>query len=339
MKMKLRSSIILFVLFTLLAFPSFYFVYKFGNPMYGTNDFFSYYKLYLNWDIQHVEAPFNMRLLSSFFVYLLNQTGLYYDTACAFDQFGLDKQVFFNAIFFNYICIVATCVVLYHTINKHFNNVSLAFGAGLLYLLGFGTMFYEFMPITDALSILIFAIILFLYLEKSYWLIFPLSLLVIQREYVFLALGLITLLDFWKYRIKYYLHVFLFCVFCFAIYFILRKTLFYTPRFDYQASPTFFLDSIFKIKFPLVPYIKQTLMTMNVFIVYIFVVIYKKWKNLEIDSFNLLKLVLLFLQINVISFAAVFGNNTGRYFYILIPFVIFQLIKEVKPIVQINIKE
>lgn len=305
--------------------------------MYGTNDFFSYYKLYQNWDIQHIDAPFNMRLLSSFFVFLLNKMGLHYDTICAFDQFKLDKQVFFNAIFFNYICITTTCVVIYNTINKYFRNPLLSFIAGLIYLLGFGTLFYEFMPITDALSILLFAIILYLYLEKSYWLIVPLLLLVMQREYVFLALGLMTVLDFWKFKFKFYLHIFFVCIICFSIYFILRKTLFYTPKYDYQASPTFFLNSLFKLKFPLIPYIKQTLMTLNIFIVYILVVIYKKWKGFEIDKFNLLKLALLFLQINIISFAAVFGNNTGRYFYILIPLVIFQLIKEVNPIVKLNI--
>ena len=77
-------------------------------------------------------------------------------------------------------------------------------------------------------------------------------------------------------------------------------------------------------------------MTLNIFIVYVLVVIYKKWKRLEIDQFNLLKLGLLFLQINIISFVAVFGNNTGRYFYILIPLVIFQLIKELNPIVKLT---
>lgn len=336
MKLKLQSFSILWILFAILAFPSFYFVYKFGNPMYGTNDFFSYYILYENWDIQHVEAPFNMRLLSSFFVFLLNKMGLHYDTMCAFDQFKLDKQVFFNAIFFNYLCITTTCVVIYNTINKYFRNPLLSFIAGLIYLMGFGTLFYEFMPITDALSILLFSVILYFYLEKNYWLVLPLLLLIMQREYVFLALGLVTILDFWKHRLKYYLYIFILCIVCFGIYFVLRKTLFYTPRFDYQASPSFFLDSLLQLKFPLIPYIRQTLMTLNIFIIYLLIVLYKKWKKFEIDSFNLVKLLLLFLQINVISFAAVFGNNTGRYFYILIPLVIFQLIKELSPIVNLK---
>jgi hypothetical protein len=57
---------------------------------------------------------------------------------------------------------------------------------------------------------------------------------------------------------------------------------------------------------------------------------------MNIDAFDALKLFLLFVQINLISFAAVFGNNTGRYFYILVPLVIFCLVKEAKPLLKLN---
>lgn len=326
MNFRLFSKI--WIVYAILCFPMFYFVYKYGTPDLGLKDFYDYYKLYGNWDIEHVDAPFNMRLISTFFVYLLNKAGLHYDTQIAFDRLGMDKQIFFNAVFFNYLCIISTCTVIFFTIKKFFKQNSAAFIAGLVYLLGFGTLFYEFMPITDAFSILIFAIILYYYLSKSYLIIIPLLILILQREYVFLALGLIALMDFWKTREKYFLYTLLFCIGCFVIYFVLRKTVFYTPKYDHQASPSYFLESIVQIRFPLVPYIKQTLMTINVFILYLLVVAYKKYKKLEIDKFYLLKLTLLFLQINFISFAAVFGNNTGRYFYILIPIVIFALVKE-----------
>lgn len=331
MKVKLFSKVWFF--YALFAFPSFYFVYKYGTPDFGLKDFFDYYKLYKDWDISAVEAPFNMRLLSSYFVHLLYESGLHYDTAIAFDKFpDLDKRVFFNAVFFNFICIITTCAVLFTTVKKHFNNNLLAFASGLVYLLGFGTLFYEFMPITDALSILIFAVALYYYLTKSYLIILPLLALILQREYVFLALGLISVLDLWKFREKYYLHVLLICIVCFAIYYVLRKTLFYTPLYDKQASPGYFLESLTRLKFPLGSYLRQTLMTLNLFIIYLVIVSYKKIKKTEIDKFGLIKLLLLFLQINLISFAAVFGNNTGRYFYILIPLVIFQLIKETEPL-------
>lgn len=332
MNFKLFSKA--WLLYALLAFPSFYFVYKYGTPDFGLRDFFDYYKLYKDWDIAAVDAPFNMRLLSSWFVHAFYNSGLHYDTAIAFDKFAdLDKRVFFSAVLFNYLCIITTCTVLFTTIKKYFEDNLLAFASGMIYLLGFGTLFYEFMPITDALSILLFAIALHFYFTKSYFIILPLIALILQREYIFLALGLVNVLDFWKYRQKYYLYVLLTCIICFATYFILRKTVFYTPLYDRQASPGFFLQSITRLQFPLGPYIRQTFLTLNLFIIYLLIVVYKKMKKMEIDTFGLLKLFLLFLQINFISFAAVFGNNTGRYFYILIPIVIFQLVKETKPLV------
>jgi hypothetical protein len=332
-QVKSRISIIL-VLYALLAWPLFYFVYKFGNPLYGTNDFFSYYKLYRDWDIGNVDAPFNMRLLSSVFIYLLNKAGLHYDTMTAFDQFPLDKQVFFNAILFNYICVVATCATIFATLRRHLDGVLLPFIGGLLFLLGFGTVFFELMPITDALSIFLFAIIFKWYLEKNRLLFIPLVLLIVQREYIFLALAVVALIDLLAQKQRYYLWVLISCILCFGVYFVLRKTIFYTPKYDFQASPDFFSDSIMKLKFPLLPYIKQTLMTMNISILYVLLLCYKKYKVMEIDRQALLKFVLLFAQINIISIAAVFGNNTGRYFYILVPFVIFYCIKEAAPLLQ-----
>jgi hypothetical protein len=311
-------------------------VYKYGSPDFGMKDFYDYYKLYNNWDLEHVDAPFNMRLLSTSFVYLMNKAGLHYNTSVAFTQTGLDQQVFFNAVLFNYLCITATCSMLFLLLKKYNYNSLLAFSGGALYLLGFGTLFFEFMPITDAFSVLFFTIILYLYLTKNYLVFFPLLLMIIQREYIFMALGLIALLDYWKLREKFYLHILLGCVLCFAIYFVLRKTIFYTPKYDHQASFSFFLSSLFTLKFSLGPYIKQTMMTMNLFILYFLIIAYKKYKKMNIDAFDALKLFLLFVQINLISFAAVFGNNTGRYFYILVPLVIFCLVKEAKPLLKLN---
>lgn len=332
--LKLKTFSRLWIIYALLTFPLFYFAYKYGTPDLGLRDFYDYYKLYSNWDIEHTDAPFNMRLVSSFFVYLFNKIGFHYDTATSFDKIQLSKQVFFNAIFFNYLCVTTTCVILYQIVKKHFSDILLAFISGLVYLLGFGTLFYEIMPITDAFSVMIFSLVLYGYLSKKYIIILPLVILILQREYIFLALGLVCVLDYWKYREGYYLRILLVCIACFGIYYVLRKTLLYTPKYDRQASPGYFLDSITHLKFPLLPYIKQTLMTLNLFILYIGVIVWKKFRKVEIDGFGLLKLVLLFAQINFISFAAVFGNNTGRYFYILVPLVIYELIKEVKPLIK-----
>ena len=99
------------VAYILLSFPLFYFAYKFCLPDFGGEDFFSYYHLYKNWDFSKVDCPFNMRLVSAFFIYIMNAMGLHYDTKIVFTYFhpDLDQQVFFNAICFNYLCVMGTC--------------------------------------------------------------------------------------------------------------------------------------------------------------------------------------------------------------------------------------
>jgi hypothetical protein len=330
----MKLNIKIWSTYFLLVFPLFYFVYKYGTPDLGLRDFYDYYKMYANWDLENTEAPFNMRLVSTFFVHLMYKAGIRYETQISFDALGMDRAVFFNAILFNFICVISTCLVIFRMIHNKFKSTLLSFCAGLLYPLGFGTMFYELMPITDAFSLWMFALIFHWYLQKKQLVIVPLLLLIFQREYIFLALGLLCVLDYWKQRDLYFVKVLAASILCFATYFILRKTLFYTPKYDQQADPGYFLESIVTLKFPLLPYIKQTFMTMNIFILYILVVLYKKYKRMAIDSFSFIKLILLFAQINIISFAAVFGNNTGRYFYILVPAVIYYLVIETQPLIK-----
>jgi hypothetical protein len=328
---KLKTFLKLWILYALMAFPMFYFVYKYGMPDIGLNDFFNYYKLYANMDITHTDAPFNTRLISPFFVYLFNKAGFHYDTITNFDKIPLDKRLFFNAIFFNYLCIVSTCVVIYNTVKKHLDHVLLSFVSGLIYLLGFGTLFFGMMPITDAFSILMFSVILYLYLLKKKLIILPLIILILQREYIFLALGLICLFDYWRQKNKYYLSVLITCIVCFVVYFILRKTIFYTDRYSNQITFSGFIHSMKTLQIPLLPFIQQTLMALNIFILYLIIFLWKKKHKFETDNFACFKLLMLLLQIIIIGIFA--KINTGRSFYIIVPLVIYELAKEAKQIV------
>lgn len=333
----MRNSILtvgfLFLTYVLLAFPIFYFVYKFGDPEPLAHDFFQYYRLYKDWDIANVNAAFNMRLAGSAIVHLFYEAGFSYETNIAFDKYnawGFDKRVFFCAVFFNYLCVAGTCVQIFYTLKKYIGDIPQAFCASLLYLLGFGTIFYEVMPLTDAFSVLLFAITFHFYLDRNYLSFIPLIIFVLQREYVFLALGLVALMDYLHYKPQksFYLHTLLACIFLFTVYFILRKTVFYTPALDHQASPGFLLQSLLEFKVPGFTYVKQAAMTMNLVFIYLGVILFKFTRRVAIERFSLLKLTLLFLQINIICMAGGHGNNMGRYFYIIVPFVIYQLGKE-----------
>ena len=263
---------------------------------------------------------------------LFYKIDIYYDTATNFDKYqswGFLEQIYFDAILFNFLSVVATCSLLFQILKKKIKNTLLSFIGALMYLFGFGTIFFEFMPLTDAFSIFLFALAFQSYLDKKWYIIFPLAILILQREYIIIAFGTLAIMDFLYEKSKYFAWIFMVCIVFFSIHVILRKTLFYTPHLDYQASSDYFLSHLFTINFPIIPYLKQTAISLNLFFLYIGAILYKKVKGLTWDRFNFLKVIVLFLQINLICHVAGHGNNCGRYFYILIPLIIFLLIKEV----------
>lgn len=335
--MKRFSTLTIF--YSLLTFPLFYFVYKYGDPEPLAHDFFQYYRLYSTWDIDNVNAPFNMRLVGSAIVHLFYKMGCAYPTAITFDKYaswGFDKDVYFCAVLFNSLCVALTCVQIFYTLKRSNCSLLLAFTGGLVYLLGFGTIFYEIMPITDAFSALLFATTLHLYLQKNKLIFLPLLVLVFQREYIFVALGFIALMDSIRQRQMYFYAVTLACIVLFTVYFVLRKTVFYTPALDFQAQPVSFLKNLFMIRLPGFDFFKQTAMTLNLVVIYLLIVIYKVWNKLKIHKEHLLKFTFLFLQVIWFSLAGGHGNNAGRYFYLLAPLVIYYLALEARCLVSDN---
>lgn len=320
------------VIYVLLAFPMFYFAYKFGVLLQGYKDAESYLKLYENLSSPDVEAPFNMRLISASIIHFMDKLGLMYYTECSIDAYPqFDKSLFFNNIFLNFFCISLTSFSLYRIFVKLGFNPIMSFLSGVLYLLGFGTLFYLMMPGPDALSVLIFTWIVYFYIQKSFWLIPLFSLLILQREYFFLSFMVISLMDFLKQKNKYYIYVFIINIACFLIYFALRKTIFHTHHWSHQTSPEFLLKTLFNSDLQLVPLIKQSLMTMNIYLIYIFIIIYKKMKGMSINSHYLLITLLMLAEITVLSYAATFGTNNGRYFYLNIPFFLYFMMLEIRP--------
>ena len=320
------------LIYVLLAFPMFYFAYKFGVLLQGYKDAESYLKLYADLGSPDVEAPFNMRLISASIIHSMDKIGLMYPTECAIDAYPqFDKSLFFNNIFFNFICISLTSFSLFTIFKKLEFNVLFSFLAGIMYLLGFGTMFYLMMPGPDAFSVLLFTWIVYFYVKKSVAIVPLFMLLILQREYYFLSFMVISVLDYIKFRHKYFGLVFLLNLLCFATYFALRKTIFHTYHWQHQTSPEFLIKTLFNSDLQIVPLVKQSLMTMNVYLVYIFILIYKRWKGLKINKHHLFITLFLLAQITILSYAATFGTNNGRYFYLNIPLFLYFMMLEMKP--------
>jgi hypothetical protein len=262
----------------------------------------------------------------------MDRIGLMYPTECAIDAYPqFNKSYFFNNIFFNFFCIALTSFSLFKIFKKLKFNILFAFMAGLIYLLGFGTLFYLMMPGPDALSVLIFTWVVYFYIRKSYYLLPLMLALVFQREYYFLSFMVIAAMDFFKHREKYYVFIFLSNILGFAIYFILRKTVFHTYHWQHQTSPEFLITTLFNSDLQLVPLIKQTMMTLNIYLIYIGILMYKKWKGMPINTHYLLITLLLLAEITVLSYAATFGTNNGRYFYMNMPYFLYLMMLEMKP--------
>jgi hypothetical protein len=277
-----------------------------------------------------------MRLLSSYIVHLMESAGLMYNTECAIDAFGnISKPYFFNNLLFNFVCIFLTSYSIFIVFVRLGISKVLSFMAGILFLLGFGTLFYLMMPGVDALSVLIFTWVVYFYFKRSYWITFLFILLIFQREYYFLVFMVIGLMDYFKHRSeKYFLNVFLISILLFGIYYFLRKTFFYTNHWNHQTSPAFLMSALLEIKVPILPMIRQTLMTMNIYLIYLLILAYKFKNGFIINKHYLFISLALLIEITLLSFAATFGNNNGRYFYLNTPLILYFMVLELTPLLQ-----
>lgn len=323
------------LIYVLLAFPMFYFAYKFGVLLQGYKDAESYLKLYANLHSPDVEAPFNMRLISAYIIHFMDKVGLMYNTECSIDAYPqFDKSLFFNNIFFNFVCISLTCYSLYRIFTKLNFNPLVSFASGMMYLLGFGTLFYLMMPGPDALSVLIFTWVVYYYIRKSMMVLPLFVLLILQREYFFLSFAVVSFFDYFKFKDKYHLKVFLINLACFGVYILLRKTVFHTHHWAHQLTFKFFFYTLLHSDLQIVPLIKQSLMTMNVYLIYIFIVVYKRIKGMSINKHYLMVTLVMLAEITFLSFVMTFGTNNGRYFFLNIPFFLYLMLVELKPFYQ-----
>jgi hypothetical protein len=324
-------AVIVFVLL-MLSYPLFYFSYKYTLPDMGGADYFHYVHLYEGWDLESTEAPFNMRILGSYGTYLLNQTGMHYNTETVFAAAHpeLSQQVFFNALLFNYLCVVLTALVIYYTAKRTGINSVHSFIGSLVFLLGFGTLFFLLKPANDACGVLLIALGFGFYIRKSPWLYLILVLCIFQREYALMVFGIMAAVDYLHERNRYYMYALLASIGCFVAYYILRKTLFYTPLHDGQTKAGFFIQSLLHPQVDWASFIKQLALSCNLLMLYAGVLVYKKWLGHTIQKRYVWIAVTLFAHVVFMSIAAGFGNNTGRIFYFTAPIIVYFLLHESK---------
>ncbi|HTA62095.1 MAG TPA: hypothetical protein VK835_06555, partial [Bacteroidia bacterium] len=242
-------------------------------------------------------------------------------------------SIFFNALLVSYLAVVFTAFTVYLTCYNYFKNKLFGFLFGLFYLLGGGTVVFCINPATDAFSVLLLALIFKSYIEKNKWIYLLLLLAIFQREYIFMVISLVAIIDFWfdKKNFKKYLKVVLASTTCFGIYIILRNTILYTPFHSEQLEYNQYISRLLFPEMNFAEYIRQGLFTQNILAAYVCVIIYKRIKKLNIIRKNIWIVLMLILQINFICLIALLGNNIGRIFYMTTPILLFYLAIEVYP--------
>src|SRR5690242_1467670 len=94
-----------FLIGAVLVYGYVYTAYKYGNPLFGRNDFFRYEQMILHpFDLSAAPAPFVMRQIPAIVASAFYRLGFYFDTAAVIDSIGFDeggKRRFFAMILSN----------------------------------------------------------------------------------------------------------------------------------------------------------------------------------------------------------------------------------------------
>lgn len=317
------------VFLVLLAYPLLYYVYKYYSPDFGGRDFYFYYPLYKHFDVAHTEAPFNMRLISSFFVFVFSQLGIYYDTMVHYKNLDIDQTVFFNAILVNWLAVLITCFLIFrHLFTTSSCSILLPLLMSIFYLFSFGTILFCISPNTDGFSIMLITICFLMFKEQSNLVLLFYPLLLFQREFAFIILGILSLYYYYQHPAakRYYLMQFLLNVCFFMAYYGLRKTLFYTPLYSNQISESGFMHSLFYIEINAADFIKQVFFTQNIFFVYLLVIFLNKKLKIGFNRQYLFVFLFFVFVTFIISRIAVANNNMGRFLHMFAPVLIIDML-------------
>ena len=120
MRSSLRSALVCtggdFLIGTILLYGYVYTAYKYGNPLFGRNDFFRYQQIVLHpLDFSAAPAPFVLRQIPPIVASLFYRLGVHLNTAANIDLIGLDeamKRRFLAMILSNGLAVCISFTVL-----------------------------------------------------------------------------------------------------------------------------------------------------------------------------------------------------------------------------------
>jgi hypothetical protein len=115
-----------FLIGAVLLYGYVYTAYKYGNPLFGRNDFFRYQEIILHpFDLSAAPAPFVLRQIPAAVASAFYRIGFYFDTAATIDSIGLDdgaKRRFFAMILSNGLAVCLSFTVLAGYLRNRLNQ-------------------------------------------------------------------------------------------------------------------------------------------------------------------------------------------------------------------------
>jgi hypothetical protein len=115
-----------FLIGAILLYGYVYTAYKYGNPLFGRNDFFRYQEIILHpFDLSAAPAPFVLRQIPAAVASAFYRLGFYFDTAATIDPIGLDdgaKRRFFAMILSNGLAVCLSFTVLAGYLRNRLNQ-------------------------------------------------------------------------------------------------------------------------------------------------------------------------------------------------------------------------
>jgi len=308
--------------FFLLAYPSYYQEYKYGDPaISGQADYYEYYKMYKDLDFESVAAPTNMRVISALVVHAIYKTGLYYPVEICFSNPQYDQAVYFSAVMHNFLAGIITCFLIFFLVYKNSGNFILSILMGAGYLLSYSTVIWGSGGSVDGFSIMWFTIGLTLIEKKSFWVIPFISLTIFQRDVVLIAFGVFTFVSFFHAYIyekkisKYSLYVFFTTLISFIIMVWLRETIFHTSdRWSGYTNVDFYGNVFDFPDLTIGRFLRGVIFSQNTFFIFLMFLTYKIRKRIAINKEKFYQLILFFITMSVICLLLKVLHEIGRYF-------------------------
>ena len=318
--------------YILVGFPIFYFTYKFVSPeISGQMDYYAYYIMYKDFTIQGVDAPTNMRLISSFIVHLFFKTGIYYPVPISFQNADYLPEVYFASVITSWISAVITCFLIQKLVYKYSNNTLLSILIGSAYLLQYGTIIWGSGGLADGFSTMFFCVLLYFWkIGKMRWFVLLLPLAIFQREIILMAFGITFFADLiyklvMKKKTRISLLLLVYSILLFAVYVIFRETIFFTPKYSGYVSSSFYSNMFNNENLSLSKFFRGVILSQNIFIILSIILGYSIFKRIKVNYIEVTHVYTNFIGIIFVCFVLMVLPEAGRYFYISSPYLIYLL--------------